>query len=103
METPFRVTAATLDVLEVLLGAREELHGFAVVRASGRPTGTVYPILGRLEEAGWLESRWELEHPEVGRPRRRFYALSAAGMDAAAAVVLKQRGKLPKPEPEGSQ
>ena len=94
MKTPFRITPATLDVLEAFLGSHEDLHGFAVAQASGRPTGSIYPILARLEEAGWLESRWESEHPEPGRPRRRFYALSPDGMASARTVVLERRGKL---------
>ncbi|MEE1761189.1 PadR family transcriptional regulator [Streptomyces sp. SP18BB07] len=94
MKTPFRITGATLDVLEVLLSA-EELHGFAVAKAAGKPTGSVYPILLRLEEAGWVESRWETEHPDAGRPRRRFYQLTADGMASARAIIKERRGPTP--------
>ncbi|MGW3459736.1 PadR family transcriptional regulator [Streptomyces olivaceoviridis] len=97
MKTPFRITSATLDVMEAFLVADEDLHGFAVARAAGKPTGSIYPILARLEEAGWLESHWELEHPDPGRPRRRFYKLTPDGMASARAVVLERRGQLPAP------
>ncbi|MFI1874464.1 helix-turn-helix transcriptional regulator [Streptomyces venezuelae] len=94
MEQPFRITSAMLDVMEAFLTSGE-LHGFAVARAAGRPTGSVYPILARLEQAGWLESRWEDEHPEEGRPRRRFYSLTSDGAAASRATVLERRGELP--------
>ncbi|MGF1344696.1 PadR family transcriptional regulator [Streptomyces flavovirens] len=62
MKSPFRITSTTLDVLEAFLSSQEELHGFAVAKAAGKPTGSVYPILARLEQAGWLDSHWETEH-----------------------------------------
>ncbi|MET7912707.1 helix-turn-helix transcriptional regulator [Streptomyces avermitilis] len=81
--------------MEAFLASFDELHGFSVARASGRPTGSVYPILARMEQAGWLESRWETEHPEPGRPRRRFYRLSAQGQTESRRVVQERRGRLP--------
>ncbi|MEY2246926.1 PadR family transcriptional regulator [Streptomyces sp. BF23-18] len=95
MEQPFRITSAMLDVMEAFLISSDELHGFAVAKAAGRPTGSVYPILARLEQAGWLESRWEEEHPEEGRPRRRFYSLTGDGAAASRTIVLERRGELP--------
>ncbi|GAA3122761.1 hypothetical protein GCM10020254_82330 [Streptomyces goshikiensis] len=97
MRTPFRITAATLDVLEAFLASRDELHGFAVAKAAAKPTGSIYPILGRLEQAGWLTSHWETENPSEGRPRRRFYTLTPDGTEQARAVVIERRGKLPSP------
>lgn len=46
--------------------------------------GTLYKALGRLEEMGMLASRWE-DSPPPGRPRRRLYELTAAGVHAARA------------------
>jgi len=46
------------------------------MRATGLPSGVVYPILRRLEGAGRLVSSWEQVDPvAVGRPRRRVYQL----------------------------
>ncbi|MEU4089457.1 PadR family transcriptional regulator [Streptomyces aureus] len=101
MEQPLRITSATLDVMEAFLNSSDELHGFAVARAAGRPTGSVYPILARLEQAGWLESRWEDEHPREGRPRRRFYSLTSDGAAASRAIVLERRGELPSRRSSG--
>ncbi|MFI9027238.1 PadR family transcriptional regulator [Streptomyces sp. NPDC053560] len=100
METPFRITSATLDVLEAFLEAQDELHGFAVAQAAGKATGSVYPILARMEQAGWLESHWEAEHPTPGRPRRRFYELSPEGLSNARQLLIERRGGLPAPAPK---
>lgn len=53
------MSEATLDVLEVLLSGDEGLYGLKIARATGRPTGSVFPILARLEETGWATSEWE--------------------------------------------
>jgi DNA-binding PadR family transcriptional regulator len=43
-------------------------------------SGTIYPLLARLEKAAWLESAWEKVDPsEEGRPRRRLYRLTGLG------------------------
>src|SRR5262245_43008834 len=57
MQPLSRVTPATLDVLEVLVAyGSNTVWGLEVVKRAGRPTGSVYPILDRLEQAGWLTS-----------------------------------------------
>jgi len=91
MGTGFRVTDATLDVLQVLLGADEELYGLKIAKASGRPTGTVFPILARLEQLGWVVSEWESGDPETKGPRRRFYHLSGVGLPGARELVSQRR------------
>jgi DNA-binding PadR family transcriptional regulator len=61
-------------------------YGYDVSRETGLPSGTLYPILGRLADRGLLETRWEDDPPE-GRPRRHLYRLTAAG--AARAVEVR--------------
>ncbi len=57
-----------------------ELSGAEIAKRTKVASGTLYPILLRLEDAGWLQSRWETEDPAVlGRPRRRFYRITAYG------------------------
>ena len=84
-----RITGPTLKVLAALLSSpRDELSGAEIGRASKLASGTLYPILLRLEGAGWLQSRWEREDPsELGRPRRRFYRATALGAKKAKAAV----------------
>src|SRR5215471_20772038 len=87
-----RVTPATLDVLEALMGPDEELYGLRIAMNAGRKAGSVYPILARLEEAGWVESFWEREERGERGPRRRFYQFSADGLAAARALLIERRG-----------
>lgn len=87
-----RVTPATLDVLEALMGPDEELYGLKIAQNAGRKAGSVYPILARLEEAGWVESSWEREERDERGPRRRFYWLSSDGLSAARALLIERRG-----------
>lgn len=74
-----RLTPALGDVLACLREQETEVWGLLVAKSSGRPTGTVYPILDRLERERLLESRWDLDSERSGPPRR-LYKLTEAGM-----------------------
>ena len=84
-----RMTQATRAVLQALVEhPSRELYGLQLVAVAQLPSGTVHPILARLESAGWLESRWEETDPsEEGRPRRRYYRLSPQGAQRAQAAL----------------
>lgn len=106
MSTGPRMTMATQLVLRALLAdPTAELYGSQIGDAAGLMSGTVHPILARLETAGWVESRWEEIDPAVaGRPARRYYRLTGAGAEAARAELARvprpQPGRLaPRPEP----
>lgn len=63
-------------------------YGFDVMRVAELPSGTVYPLLRRLEASGLVRSAWEDEaraHAE-GRPARRYYEPTAEGETALAAA-----------------
>lgn len=89
-----RISLQTLRVLEAFLdNPAESLSGSDVHKRSGLASGTLYPILLRLEDAGWFVSRWETVDPSaVGRPRRRLYRLTTAGL-ARASEVFASFGK----------
>ncbi|MFG1608855.1 PadR family transcriptional regulator [Actinoplanes sp. NPDC049265] len=86
---PPRMTASVLKVVAALLAARaDERYGLQLMQATGLPSGTLYPILVRLERAGWVESRWEEADPAAeGRPARRYYLLTAEGAASARREV----------------
>lgn len=86
MEPLSRITDATVDVLRALLDSHGPVWGLALVKTAGRPAGSVYPILERLERAGWLESEWEQDASRPG-PRRRYYTLSEGGAVAARQAI----------------
>jgi PadR family transcriptional regulator, regulatory protein PadR len=87
-----RVTAGTLDVLEALMGPDDELYAYKIALRAGRKMRVVCPILDRLEEVGWTESRWERDEPDDRGPRLRFYQLSPGGLSAARALLAERRG-----------
>jgi len=86
------VTQPTLDVLEALLNAGgSELHGWVIIKETGRAGPTVYRVLERLREAGLVECRWEDLVVEANRPRRRFYRLTPNGVERARALLWERR------------
>jgi DNA-binding PadR family transcriptional regulator len=90
---------ATLVLHALCVGHR---YGFDLMRATDLPSGTVYPILRRLEATGLVHSRWESQtkaHAD-GRPRRRYYEPSAEGRTALAGAMDRinaQRRLLDRP------
>ena len=88
------MTPATVDVLDALLVDRGGIWGLQIVSSTGRPSGSVYPILERLERAGWVESVWE-DDPARSGPRRRIYTLTREGLVAAVAAVRSVRAGSP--------
>lgn len=89
------MTLATQLVLESLLGdGMAERHGYDIGATCGLASGTVHPILARLETAGWLTSRWEeLDEQSAGRPPRRYYRLTGEGVQAAReALAARSHG-----------
>ncbi|MFE7129706.1 PadR family transcriptional regulator [Streptomyces sp. NPDC057638] len=103
-----RMTKHTQTVLRVLLGQdsdladrttirTEGLYGLELSRRSGLPNGTLFPLLERLQQAGWVERYWEADASAEaeGRPRRRFYRLSAKGADLAPHALAEATANAP--------
>jgi len=70
-------------------------YGFEIMGAAHLPSGTVYPLLRRLEAEGLLESSWEdaeVAHEE-GRPPRRYYQATRAGRAALAEARERLRAQ----------
>ena len=67
-----------LSVVAVLASADDWRHGYDLMSQAGVKSGTLYPLLMRLEAQGLLQARW-VESPQVGRPPRHVYQLTAAG------------------------
>lgn len=89
MSDDVRLTQPALKVLRFLMETpREGRSGAEMSKATKVGSGTLYPMLARLEAAGWLTSEWEVINPsEAGRPRRRFYKLTAIGQNKARAAL----------------
>jgi PadR family transcriptional regulator PadR len=82
-------TALVLDVI-----ARGYRYGFDIMDATGLPSGTVYPILRRLERARCLSAKWEADNVahRDQRPPRRYYELTAAGAAMRAEALSRFPG-----------
>lgn len=87
-----RMTATTVRVLTGFLDSHEPLSGADFINDYGLFSGTLYPILRKLEKAGWVISTWENSDPsELGRPVRRLYELTAAGQREAENALKNDR------------
>jgi predicted transcriptional regulator len=92
MSVYLRLTPALRSVLRVLLDAESGVWGLSVASQVMRPTGTVYPILERLEDAGLVTSRWETPDGHRG-PMRRLYELTDSGTAWANEKLGRRLGK----------
>ena len=74
----------TITVLHAVSAGHR--YGFDIIDATGLASGTVYPALGRLEDAGFVRSGWEDARvaQEEKRPPRRYYTMTATGNAALA-------------------
>jgi len=84
-----RVTPQTALVLDALM-RRQRLSGADLAKLTNLKSGTLYPLLLRLEQAGWLQSEWEAEDPKkLGRPRRRYYLMTGKGAAHGRAAAAR--------------
>ena len=82
-----------LGTLRILAAIRDgATYGLDIVSHTGLPSGTVYPTLGRLKKRSLVRARWEeaAEAEREGRPRRKYYELSAEG----ARVLSREAGRV---------
>jgi DNA-binding PadR family transcriptional regulator len=78
-----RLTRTTARTLVAFLEApRSWRYGYDLMKAADLSSGTLYPLLARLTDDGWLESRWE-DSPHPGKPARQLYRLTATGRERA--------------------
>src|SRR5918995_4062122 len=108
MVPALRMTIPTQLVLQALLADPErELYGVELGEQAGLRSGTVHPILARLEGVGWLASRWEDIDPRAeGRPARRYYQLTPDGIELAQAALARAYTATARPawlRPQGEQ
>jgi PadR family transcriptional regulator, regulatory protein PadR len=96
-----RMTLATRQVLNALLDdPGHGVYGIQIGEAAGLPSGTIHPILARLESHGWVESTWEdIDPRREGRPARRYYRLTAAGATRARHALARVERQSPRHRP----
>lgn len=78
MKEEVKLTHTSALILKVISAGSN--YGFDIMEKTGLPSGTVYPILRRLEQSGWIHAKWEPgEAQELQRPQRRYYRLTRSG------------------------
>src|ERR1044072_7208060 len=100
-----RMPPQTVAVLAVMVEEPDQAHyGLAIARSTGVKTGTLHPILARLQDAGWLSSSWEdpADHEDPGRPPSRLPPPDQGRRGAGAprcrrGELIRRRGR-PAPE-----
>jgi len=82
-----RMTLPTLLVLRALREPPEqEMHGLELCHAAGLASGTIHPILARLERLGWLGSRWE----DIDLPSRAGHGGATTCSVASESTTLQR-------------
>lgn len=65
-------------------------YGYDLMKASGLASGTLYPMLSRLQEQGLVSSAWEPADTDAsGRPARRYYWLTDEGIATGAQELAR--------------
>lgn len=80
--TPTQLRKGALELAVLALLSRQPSYGFQIVEQLGdhaglqASTGTIYPLLTRLKNAGLVETTW---HESTQGPPRKYYRLSPDG------------------------
>jgi PadR family transcriptional regulator PadR len=104
-----KLTGPLERVLRVLLADPSAPHyGYDLMKAAKLPSGTLYPMLARLQQEGLVDSEWEPQRQDAGgRPPRKYYRLTAEGarLELAQAPVPARRAGhgTAQPAPGGTQ
>lgn len=95
------MTPQTMVLLTIFLERQGDWrYGYDLGREAGLKSGTLYPILIRLSQRGWLESEWR--HPEGEKPRH-MYRLTPHGRRAARLAVAEVRPGLRRLAPAAAE
>jgi DNA-binding PadR family transcriptional regulator len=91
-----KITVPVATVLRSFLDDTDRHRfGYDLMKDTALKSGTLYPILARLQKAGWIESEWEtIDEKAEGRPARRFYRLNPDGAAAARVALAELHARL---------
>ncbi len=80
-----KLTSVLERVLRVFLeDPQADRYGYDLMKAAKVASGTLYPMLARLQDEGLVSSAWEEARPDAGgRPPRKYYRLTGEGVRVA--------------------
>ena len=88
MSSDVRLTHTSALILKVMSCGCN--YGFDIMERTGLKSGSVYPVLRRLEQSGLIHSKWETSAAQdLQRPQRRYYRLTRAGERALALASVQ--------------
>lgn len=71
-------------------------YGYDLMKAAKLPSGTLYPMLARLQQDGLVDSEWEAQREDAGgRPPRKYYRLTAEGLRVARLELAQAASSAP--------
>jgi PadR family transcriptional regulator, regulatory protein PadR len=76
-----KMTGPLERVLRVFLAdVSAPRYGYDLMKAARLPSGTLYPMLARLQDEGLVATQWEQQREDAaGRPPRKYYRLTGEG------------------------
>src|ERR1017187_9682168 len=92
MRYAVKMTGPVQQVLRAMLeDPAVPRYGLEISKQASLETGTLYPVMARLEGVGWVESSWEDPAVSIsdGRPRRRYYQLTKDGAEQARLALAE--------------
>ena len=103
------ITPKMARVLKVFLEDPDQpRYGFELMKLTGMASGSLYPMLAKLETAGWLSrGKEDIDPRAAGRPARTNYVITGAAVSAARVqlAALSEQFRPPAPgrlRPQGS-
>lgn len=77
-----KISGKSMEILLILASDPDrEYSGYEIGKQLSMPSGTLYPLLLKIEQAGLLTTKWEDGDPKIlGRPRRRYHKISGQGV-----------------------
>ncbi len=88
-------------VLKVFLEDLDQpRYGFELMKITGMASGSLYPMLAKLETAGWLKrGKEDIDPRSVGRPARVHYVITGSAVSSARIRLAKLSEQYRPPVP----
>jgi PadR family transcriptional regulator, regulatory protein PadR len=92
-----KLTGPLERVLKVMTADPAAPHyGYDLMKAAKLPSGTLYPMLARLQQDGLVDAEWEAQREDAGgRPPRKYYRLTAEGLRVARLELAQATSATP--------
>ena len=92
-----KLTGPLERVLTVMIADPSAPHyGYDLMKAAKLPSGTLYPMLARLQQDGLVDAEWEAQRQDTaGLPPRKYYRLTAEGLRVARLELAQAASSAP--------